>query len=154
MPRNFNRQLLVAIFLTAAATGSFGSDFWPVEYSFEETYVGEASVARGPHRVEDFDESDTLLRLVLTPRVKLGVLRLGFEYEQFSPAWEKTHYFRTRFNRSPRSSESILNSPIQFSLGLKLCPAFIAKLSGRDRPISTCRSKSAAPTFITPIFSL
>src|SRR5436305_14876960 len=83
MPRNFNRQLLVAIFLTAA-TGSFGSDFWPVEYSFEETYVGEASVARGPHRVEDFDESDTLLRIILTPRVKLGVLRLGFEYEQFS----------------------------------------------------------------------
>src|SRR5207249_4039254 len=72
MLRNFNRQLLVAIFLTAA-TGSFGSDFWPVEYSFEETYVGEASVARGPHRVEDFDECDTLLRLVLTPRVKLGV---------------------------------------------------------------------------------
>jgi hypothetical protein len=76
-------QLLVAIFLTAAAT-SFGSDFWPVEYSFEETYVGEASVSRGPHRVPNFDESDTLLRLVLTPRVKLGVLRLGFEYEQFS----------------------------------------------------------------------
>src|SRR5438105_11995821 len=83
MLRNFNRQLLVAIFLTAA-TGSFGSDFWPVEYSFEETYIGEANVARGPHHVLNFDESDTLLRIVLTPRVKLGVLRLGFEYEQFS----------------------------------------------------------------------
>src|SRR5438105_12017061 len=83
MPRNFSRRLLVAIFLTAA-TGSFGSDFWPVEYSFEETYVGESTVSRGPHRVLDFDESDTLLRIVLTPRVKLGVLRLGFEYEQFS----------------------------------------------------------------------
>src|SRR5437762_14255888 len=83
MPRNFSRQLLVAIFLIAA-TGSFGSDLWPVEYSFEETYVGEASVARRPPRVEDFDESDTLLRLVLTPRVKRGGLRLGFEYAQFS----------------------------------------------------------------------
>lgn len=60
------------------------ADLWPAEYSFEETYVGEANVARGPHRVVDFDESDTLLRLVFTPRVKLGVLRLGFEYEQFS----------------------------------------------------------------------
>ena len=48
MPRNFSRQLLVAIFLTAV-TGSLASDFWPVEYSFEETYVGEASVTRGPH---------------------------------------------------------------------------------------------------------
>src|SRR5438132_11946562 len=67
------RQLLVAIFLTTA-TGSFGSDFWPVEYSFEETYVGEANVSRGPHRVLEFDESDTLLRLILTPRVRLGIL--------------------------------------------------------------------------------
>ena len=83
VPRNFSRHLLAAIFLTAA-TGSFASDFWPAEYSFEETYVGEASVSRGPHHVQDFDESDTLLRLILTPRVKLGVLRLGFEYEQFS----------------------------------------------------------------------
>ena len=83
VPRNFSRHLLAATFLTAA-TGSFASDFWPAEYSFEETYVGEASVSRGPHHVQDFDESDTLLRLILTPRVKLGVLRLGFAYEQFS----------------------------------------------------------------------
>jgi Domain of unknown function (DUF6268) len=62
----------------------FATDLWPAEYSFDETYVGEASVARGPRRVSDFDESDTLLRFVFTPRVKLGVLRLGFEYEQFS----------------------------------------------------------------------
>ena len=54
------------------------------EYSFEETYVGEASVGRGPDHVQDFDESDTLLRFIFTPRVKLGVFRLGFEYEQFS----------------------------------------------------------------------
>jgi hypothetical protein len=68
MSRNFSRHLLAAIFLTAA-TGSFAGDFWPAEYSFEETYVGEASVSRGPHHVQDFDESDTLLRLILTPRV-------------------------------------------------------------------------------------
>ena len=42
------------------------------------------AVARGSHQVEDFDESDTLLRFVFTPRVKLGVFRLGFVYEQFS----------------------------------------------------------------------
>src|SRR5437899_9688676 len=81
VPRNFSRHLLAATFLTAA-TGSFASDFWPAEYSFEETYAGEASVSRRPHHVQDFDESDTLLRLILTPRVKLGVLRLGFHSEQ------------------------------------------------------------------------
>jgi hypothetical protein len=79
--RSFSLHLLLATFL---ATASFGSDLWPLEYSFEETYVGEATVSRGTHQVEDFDESDTLLRFVFTPRVKLGVLRLGFEYEQFS----------------------------------------------------------------------
>src|SRR5437764_8223359 len=86
MTRLFTLQLLLA---TLLATSSFGSDVWPLEYSFEETYVGEATVARGPHRVENFDESDTLLRFVFTPRVKLGVLRLGFEYEQFSFGLDK-----------------------------------------------------------------
>ena len=84
--RSFSWQLLLA---TLLATASFGSDFWPLEYSFEETYVGEAAVARGSKLVEDFDESDTLLRFVFTPRVKLGVLRLGFEYEQFSFGLDK-----------------------------------------------------------------
>lgn len=54
------------------------------EYSIEETYVGEADVLRGNKRVEDFDESNTVLRFVLTPRTKLGVLRLGAEWERFS----------------------------------------------------------------------
>lgn len=64
--------------------GLFAGDLWPAEYSFEETYVGNASVARAPTRVLDFDESNTLLRFVFTPRVRWGVLRLGVEYEQFS----------------------------------------------------------------------
>jgi hypothetical protein len=67
-----------------AARSLLAGDLWPAEYSFDETYVGEANVARGSHRVSDFVESDTLLRFVFTPRIKLGVLRLGFEYEQFS----------------------------------------------------------------------
>jgi hypothetical protein len=77
------RFVLIAAWVLAART-LLATDFWPTEYSLDETYVGEASVARGTRRVSDFDESDTFLRLVFTPRVKLGVLRLGFEYEQFS----------------------------------------------------------------------
>src|SRR5881227_4346976 len=106
VPRNFSRHLLAATFLTAA-TASFASDFWPAEYSFEETYVGEASVSRGPHHVQDFDESDTLLRLILTPRVKLGVLRLGFQYEQFSFGLSKNAPLPIPSNPSPLSLESI-----------------------------------------------
>ena len=53
------------------------------EYSLEETYVADAEVRRGRRDV-GYDESDTILRLILTPRVKLGVLRLGAEWERFS----------------------------------------------------------------------
>jgi hypothetical protein len=53
------------------------------EYSVEETYVGDANVKRGKQEV-DFSESDTILRFILTPRVKLGVLRLGAEWERFT----------------------------------------------------------------------
>jgi uncharacterized protein DUF6268 len=54
------------------------------EYVAEETYVGEASVRRSNQVVSDYSESDTVLRLVLTPRTKIGVLRLGAEWERFS----------------------------------------------------------------------
>jgi hypothetical protein len=54
------------------------------EYTAEETYVGEASVRRGDKLVSDYDEHDTLLRLVLTPRIKFGVLRFGVMWERFS----------------------------------------------------------------------
>jgi hypothetical protein len=54
------------------------------EYSFDETYVGEATVRNGHDIINDFDENNTILRLILTPRVKLGVLRIGAEWEHFS----------------------------------------------------------------------
>jgi hypothetical protein len=68
------------------------SDSWlksivpfPGEYVVEETYVGDGDVRRGPHKsVRDFDENDSILQLVFTPRIKLGVLRLGAEWERFS----------------------------------------------------------------------
>jgi hypothetical protein len=54
------------------------------EYTAEETYVGEGDVSRGNKSVRDFDENDSILRLIFTPRIKLGVLRLGAVWERFS----------------------------------------------------------------------
>jgi hypothetical protein len=54
------------------------------EYYVEETYVGEAAVKRSGRTIEDFDEHDNILRFVATPRIKLGVLRIGLEWEHFS----------------------------------------------------------------------
>src|SRR5438309_657952 len=64
---------------SATSTFSFSGEF-----VVEETYVGNGDVQRGNQVLRDFDESDTLLRFVLTPRIKLGVLRLGAEWERFS----------------------------------------------------------------------
>ena len=71
-------------------TSSSGDDWFKSifsvsgEYVAEETYVGEASVEHGHQVVNDYDEHDTLLRVVLTPRTEIGVLRLGLEWERFS----------------------------------------------------------------------
>ncbi len=62
----------------------FKSIFASGEYVAEETYVGEASVRRSNEVVNDYDEHDTVLRFILTPRTKIGVLRLGLEWERFS----------------------------------------------------------------------
>src|SRR5437899_7131363 len=72
-------QAISAENTSAASTFPFSGEF-----VVDETYVGNGDVQRGQHALRDFDESDTLLRFVLTPRIKLGVLRLGAEWERFS----------------------------------------------------------------------
>jgi hypothetical protein len=55
------------------------------EYVAEETYVGSGDVRRNSRKsVRDFDEHDSILNLIITPRIKPGVLRLGAEWERFS----------------------------------------------------------------------
>jgi hypothetical protein len=57
----------------------------PVEYTAEDAYVGGGDVQRGPNKsVRDFDENDSIVHLVFTPRIKPGVLRIGAEWERFS----------------------------------------------------------------------
>jgi hypothetical protein len=64
---------------------SFGNWFSSGEYVAEETYVGGGDVQRNSTKsVRDFDEHDSILHLVFTPRIKPGVLRLGAEWERFS----------------------------------------------------------------------
>jgi hypothetical protein len=84
----FAGALCVLLFVAAPALAQESSEswFWPLsgEYVAEGAYIGAGDVKRGRRRVEDFDEIDSTLRLVLTPRTKLGVLRLGAEWERFS----------------------------------------------------------------------
>ena len=57
------------------------------EFQAEGTYVGSGDVQRGERgnrRVEDFDESDARIHFVLTPRVAIGILRIGVQTERYS----------------------------------------------------------------------
>jgi opacity protein-like surface antigen len=64
---------------------TLGDWFSSGEYVVEETYVGSGDVERNAQKgVRDFDEHDSVLHLVFTPRIKPGVLRLGLEWERFS----------------------------------------------------------------------
>jgi hypothetical protein len=87
------RALVLSILLTTASVfadeaGTFDwfkpFSSWSGEYTADETYVGEAAVRRSTRTISDFDEHDDILRFVLTPRVQIGVLRLGLEWEHFS----------------------------------------------------------------------
>ena len=57
------------------------------EYNLEETYIGDSEVAR-EGETREFDESNTVVSFVLTPRVGIGVLRLGAAYERYSFGFE------------------------------------------------------------------
>src|SRR6187455_3415452 len=75
-----------AIFFVRTGLSEESNGFWPLtgEFSADLTYVGEGSVERGGKHVNDLDEIDSDIRVVLTPRMKLGVLRFGAEWERFS----------------------------------------------------------------------
>ena len=53
------------------------------EFDVQESFVGSGDVERGGFNVRDFDENDFGARLIFTPRIKFGILRLGVAYERF-----------------------------------------------------------------------
>lgn len=77
---------------TAGESSSMKETVAPEEpkpaFSFEAeaelAYIGDSEVARGSRRVRDFDETYSLLKFVYTPRIKIGILRLGASWERFS----------------------------------------------------------------------
>jgi hypothetical protein len=81
------------------------------EYLFEETYVAGASVSRDKRRVNDFDEHDINFRFVSTPRMSLGILRLGVEWEHFSFGFPS----HTPLPNTFQSANLILGIDTQFS---------------------------------------
>jgi hypothetical protein len=106
---------ICAAFLLAATAfaDETTNGFWPLtgEYLAEGTYVGEGDVERGGKRVNDFDEIDSNLLLVLTPRTKFGVLRLGAEWERFSFGFPE----QTALPNTLQSFSAVMGLDMQFS---------------------------------------
>ncbi|MGH8101364.1 MAG: DUF6268 family outer membrane beta-barrel protein [Chthoniobacterales bacterium] len=111
--RSFLRSGAVAVCLTALSIFAQDSSFpgFSGEYLLEETYVGESDVRRGTHTVHNFDESDSVLRFILTPRVSLGVLRLGADWERFSFGFPAL----TRLPNTLQSADLVVGLDTQFS---------------------------------------
>jgi hypothetical protein len=60
---------------------------FPFEFDAEGTYVGEGDVERGEHGdlvIRDFHETQGMVRFVLTPMTKIGILRIGLQTERYS----------------------------------------------------------------------
>ncbi len=97
---------------TATETASSESNFsLSGEFDAEETYIAGADVVRGNRVIRDFDEGDSILRFVLTPRIKFGILRLGVEWERFSFGFPE----RTPLPNTLQSANLIVGLDTQFS---------------------------------------
>ena len=56
---------------------------FPWEFDTEFSIIGGSDVARGYRTVDDIVEVYTQARVIYTPRIKYGILRLGVAYERF-----------------------------------------------------------------------
>jgi hypothetical protein len=65
------------------STASNGDDPLSYEFDAEETYVGGGDVERGFRHIDDVNENNALVRFVFTPRIRIGILRLGAGFERY-----------------------------------------------------------------------
>ena len=65
------------------STASNGDDPLSYEFDAEETYVGGGDVERGFRHIDDVDENNALVRFIFTPRIRIGILRLGAGFERY-----------------------------------------------------------------------
>src|SRR5215831_17038469 len=54
------------------------------EFTIEQAYIGGAEVKRDNRTVNDFDEYYSNLLFVYTPRINVGILRVGGQWERYS----------------------------------------------------------------------
>ena len=76
----------------------------PFEFDAQFSYIGDSDVERDgddddDDDIDDFDETHTYMRLIYTPRIFIGILRLG-------AAWERFKFDFPRFAGLPEELQS------------------------------------------------
>jgi len=111
------------------------------EFHAEETYAGEGDVQRGSLSVRDFDESDTKLYFILTPRVKIGILRLGVEAERYSFG----------FGGNAAIPDVLQSTNLLIGLDTELSDSFLIRLEAQPGYYGTDFDDFGQDTFNVPV---
>lgn len=83
----------------------------PFEFEAEFTYVGDGTIEREQMQMRDFDETYSLVRAIYTPRIALGILRLGGTWERFGFGFQE----RGQVEDTLQSLSAVVGLDTQFS---------------------------------------
>jgi hypothetical protein len=115
------------------------------EFHAEGTYVGGGDVLRnrgsGDLHINDFDESDALVRFILTPRVKIGILRLGVQHERYSFG----------FGRNGALPDVLESSNLIIGLDTEFSDSFLIRLEAQPGYYGTDFDDYGQDTFNVPV---
>ncbi len=111
------------------------------EFHAEGTYVGQGDLQRGSLRVRDFDESDTKFDFILTPRVRIGILRLGVQAERYSFG----------FGRNAAIPDVLESTNLVLGLDTEFSDSFLIRLEARPGFYGTDFDDYGQDTFNVPV---
>jgi hypothetical protein len=111
------------------------------EFHAEETFVGNGDVQRGSLSVRNFHESDTRIHFILTPRVAIGILRLGVQTERYSFGYSS----RAPIPKDLHSTALVLGLDTEFS------DSFLIRLEANPGFYGTDFDDFGRDTFNVPV---
>jgi opacity protein-like surface antigen len=115
------------------------------EFQAEGTYVGQGDVERdrgsGNLHVRDFDETDVRGHFILTPRVKIGILRLGVAAERYSFG----------FSRNSALPDVLQSTNLVLGLDTEFSDSFLIRLEAQPGYYGTDFDDYGQDTFNVPV---
>ena len=114
------------------------------EFNAEGTFVGSGDVQRGERgnlRVQDFDETDARFHFILTPRVKIGILRLGVAAERYSFG----------FSRNAAIPDVLESTALVIGLDTEFSDSFLIRLEAQPGFYGTDFDDYGQETFNVPV---